>query len=188
MGRRPTVSPRERGRPCVLDVLRGVHPEPPRTRGVRLLRRRDAAERLQLRRGVPTPAARSAAPRCTRSTPSAASSTTSPTTRRCATPHACSRRWREELDAVYAGTPTHPIGVALADAVRRFPLDRRHFVDLIRGVEMDLTPPALRDLRRARRVLLPASPPPSGCCASRSSATASRRPGTTRAISASPSS
>jgi len=48
-------------------------------------------------------------------------------------------RWRDELAAVYEGRPTHPIGVALADARRRFPLEQRHFADLVRGVEMDLT-------------------------------------------------
>lgn len=47
-------------------------------------------------------------------------------------------RWREELDAVYAGEATHPIGRALADSVRRFPLEKQCFLDLIRGVEMDL--------------------------------------------------
>ncbi|HEY8518372.1 MAG TPA: squalene synthase HpnC [Candidatus Binatia bacterium] len=47
--------------------------------------------------------------------------------------------WRSELDAVYNGTPTRKVGVALADAVRRFNLDRRHFEDILRGVEMDLT-------------------------------------------------
>ena len=48
-------------------------------------------------------------------------------------------RWRDELEAVYSGVPTHPIGCALADAVRRFALDKQNFLDLIRGVEMDLT-------------------------------------------------
>jgi len=48
-------------------------------------------------------------------------------------------RWRAELDAVYAGRPRHPIGVALADAVARFPLAREHFEAVIAGVEMDLT-------------------------------------------------
>jgi phytoene synthase len=54
-------------------------------------------------------------------------------------PAALLARWRAELDAVYAGRATHPIGVALADAARRFPLERRHFADLVRGVETDLT-------------------------------------------------
>lgn len=47
--------------------------------------------------------------------------------------------WRDELDRVYAGTATHPIGVALADAVRRFDLPREPLAELIAGVEMDLT-------------------------------------------------
>jgi phytoene synthase len=47
--------------------------------------------------------------------------------------------WRGELASVYAGTPTRKVGVALADAVARFGLDRRHFEDILRGVEMDLT-------------------------------------------------
>jgi len=48
-------------------------------------------------------------------------------------------RWRDELARVYNGSPTHPIGRALADAALRFGLEQRHFLDLIRGVEMDLT-------------------------------------------------
>ena len=47
-------------------------------------------------------------------------------------------RWRHELDRVYDGRPTRPISIALADAVQRYRLDRRHFLDVIRGVEMDL--------------------------------------------------
>jgi phytoene synthase len=47
-------------------------------------------------------------------------------------------RWRGELDAVFAGTSEHPIGVALQDAVRRFHLPRPPLDDLITGVETDL--------------------------------------------------
>jgi phytoene synthase len=47
--------------------------------------------------------------------------------------------WRAELARVYAGTPTHPIGSALADSVQRFALPQSLFVELIEGVEMDLT-------------------------------------------------
>jgi len=47
-------------------------------------------------------------------------------------------RWREELHAAYAGTPRHPIGVALADAVERFTIPRVHFDAVVDGVEMDL--------------------------------------------------
>jgi phytoene synthase len=47
---------------------------------------------------------------------------------------------RRELDACYAGTPPpgDPVLVALADAVRRFAIPRRHLDDLLDGVEMDL--------------------------------------------------
>lgn len=54
-------------------------------------------------------------------------------------PAALLARWRDELGHVYGGTPTHPIGRALADAARRFPIAQQHFLDLIRGVELDLT-------------------------------------------------
>jgi phytoene synthase len=49
------------------------------------------------------------------------------------------QRWRAELARVFAGTAEHPIGCALADAVRRFALPHQPFLDLIDGVEMDLT-------------------------------------------------
>jgi phytoene synthase len=54
-------------------------------------------------------------------------------------PAALLARWREELELVYGGAPTHPVSYALADAVRRFRLPQAYFLDLIRGVEMDLT-------------------------------------------------
>jgi phytoene synthase len=47
-------------------------------------------------------------------------------------------RWRDELAAVYEGRATHPVGVALADAVRRYRLPQDVFLDLLRGVESDL--------------------------------------------------
>ena len=47
-------------------------------------------------------------------------------------------RWRAELDAVYAGRPRHPIGVALADTIEHFPIEREHFEAVITGVETDL--------------------------------------------------
>ncbi|MBY0277354.1 presqualene diphosphate synthase HpnD, partial [Candidatus Binatia bacterium] len=55
-------------------------------------------------------------------------------------PQALLDLWRGELANVYAGTPTRKVGVALVDAVARFGLERRHFDDILRGVEMDLTP------------------------------------------------
>jgi len=48
---------------------------------------------------------------------------------------------RRELDACYAGAPPpgDAVLLALADAVRRFAIPRRHLDDLLDGVEMDLT-------------------------------------------------
>jgi phytoene synthase len=48
-------------------------------------------------------------------------------------------RWREEIEAAYAGTPRLPVGVALADAVQRFAIPRAHFDAVVAGVETDLS-------------------------------------------------
>jgi len=47
-------------------------------------------------------------------------------------------RWREELERVFNGSPTHAISRALAYNVRRFAIPRRYFEEVIDGVEMDL--------------------------------------------------
>jgi phytoene synthase len=60
-------------------------------------------------------------------------------------------RWREELDAAYAGRSRHPVGIALADTVERFDLPRVWFEELLEGIEMDLRGAeigAFRDLER----------------------------------------
>jgi phytoene synthase len=46
--------------------------------------------------------------------------------------------WREELSCCYVGRPHHPISLALADTVQRFPIQREHLAGIIAGVEMDL--------------------------------------------------
>ncbi len=46
--------------------------------------------------------------------------------------------WRDELDAVYTGTPTTRQGLALQPFAREFALPRERFAELIEGVEMDL--------------------------------------------------
>jgi phytoene synthase len=46
--------------------------------------------------------------------------------------------WRAELARALAGTATHPIGVAIGDAVRRFAIPPRHLEEILTGVEMDL--------------------------------------------------
>ena len=48
-------------------------------------------------------------------------------------------RWRDELEWVYHGHPTRPVSRALAASVRRFPIPKRHFEEIIDGVELDLT-------------------------------------------------
>jgi phytoene synthase len=47
-------------------------------------------------------------------------------------------RWREELDDAFRGRAQHGVGVALSDAVERFRLPERVFLDLLAGVEFDL--------------------------------------------------
>ncbi|HEV2169833.1 MAG TPA: presqualene diphosphate synthase HpnD [Candidatus Binatus sp.] len=54
-------------------------------------------------------------------------------------PAALLKRWREELDRVYAGTPTRALSRALADSARRFNIPRDLFEEIINGVEMDLS-------------------------------------------------
>lgn len=46
--------------------------------------------------------------------------------------------WRNELDAVYSGTPTTPIMVSLAHHVKSLGIPKAYFEELIKGVEMDL--------------------------------------------------
>ncbi len=48
------------------------------------------------------------------------------------------KHWREELDAVYSGTPTTPIMVSLAHHVKTLGIPKAYFEELIKGVEMDL--------------------------------------------------
>lgn len=46
--------------------------------------------------------------------------------------------WQRELDACYAGSPSHPITIALADALRHFQIPRSAFVALIDGCRQDM--------------------------------------------------
>jgi len=49
------------------------------------------------------------------------------------------KRWRDELERVYAGAPTRALSRALADSARRFAIPRELFEEIIAGVEMDLS-------------------------------------------------
>ena len=49
------------------------------------------------------------------------------------------RMWEAELDACYDGKPSHPITIALADALRLFQIPKSAFVALLDGCRQDLT-------------------------------------------------
>ncbi len=59
--------------------------------------------------------------------------------------------WREELARVLAGTPTHPVGVALADSVARFAIPPQHLTEILDGVAMDLVPQRFATFGELRR-------------------------------------
>jgi phytoene synthase len=46
--------------------------------------------------------------------------------------------WRSDLRRVYAGRPTRPIAVELAEAVRTYPIRPEHLDAILSGVEMDI--------------------------------------------------
>lgn len=49
--------------------------------------------------------------------------------------------WQRELDACYAGSPSHPITIALADALDHFAVPKDAFVALIDGCRQDMVKP-----------------------------------------------
>lgn len=46
--------------------------------------------------------------------------------------------WRGEVEAVFSGSPQHPVGRALAEVVPEFDLQEAYFHEIIDGVAMDL--------------------------------------------------
>ncbi len=46
--------------------------------------------------------------------------------------------WRTEIQALYEDAATHPVTLALTPAIRQFPLQKKYFLDIIKGMEMDL--------------------------------------------------
>ena len=46
--------------------------------------------------------------------------------------------WRAEIARVYAGTPQHPVGRAMAEVVAEFRLPEEQLLEIIDGMEMDL--------------------------------------------------
>lgn len=49
--------------------------------------------------------------------------------------------WQAELDACYAGTPSHPITIALSDALRHFAIPKSAFIALVDGCRQDMVKP-----------------------------------------------
>ena len=47
--------------------------------------------------------------------------------------------WQSELEAAYAGRPTQPITIALADALKHFAIPKSAFIALIDGCRQDMT-------------------------------------------------
>ena len=47
--------------------------------------------------------------------------------------------WRNEVRQVYGGQPQHPVGQALKDVIQRFPLPMEQLLEIIDGMQMDLT-------------------------------------------------
>lgn len=45
--------------------------------------------------------------------------------------------WRREIEALYAGAPSHPITRVLAPAIELYGLEKKDFIALIDGMEMD---------------------------------------------------
>ncbi|MGZ8868224.1 MAG: phytoene/squalene synthase family protein [Thermoanaerobaculia bacterium] len=45
--------------------------------------------------------------------------------------------WQRELDACYAGTPSHPVTIALADALQHFSIPKSAFIALVDGCRQD---------------------------------------------------
>jgi phytoene synthase len=46
--------------------------------------------------------------------------------------------WQEELERCYAGTPEHPVTIALADALQHFAIPKSAFIALLDGCRQDL--------------------------------------------------
>ncbi|MDA0738199.1 MAG: presqualene diphosphate synthase HpnD [Nitrospirae bacterium] len=48
-------------------------------------------------------------------------------------------KWRQEIKAVYQGTPQYPVTISLAEHVQRLSIPEEYLQELVTGMEMDLT-------------------------------------------------
>ncbi|MDH3325773.1 MAG: presqualene diphosphate synthase HpnD [Gammaproteobacteria bacterium] len=46
--------------------------------------------------------------------------------------------WREEVQKIFHGTPSHPVAIALQEHIKHFNLAEEYFVEIIDGMAMDL--------------------------------------------------
>ena len=46
--------------------------------------------------------------------------------------------WRTEIEALFSGSAHHPVSQALVPAIHNFKLDKKYFLEIIDGMEMDL--------------------------------------------------
>ena len=56
--------------------------------------------------------------------------------------------WREEIRRVYAGNPEHPVGQALLGVAQGFALPEAQLLEIVDGMEMDLTQNRYRDFEQ----------------------------------------
>ena len=154
-------------------------------------RARHAQEPLELLLRASSPCRGRGARRCTPCTPSAAPSTTSPTSaatrRRSGRAASCAGGWRQEVARVLRARrrPEHPIARQLAEAVRAYADPARGAGgDHRRGARWISTADRLRDGGGPLSRTAIASPPRSASAASRSSATRIRGRASTRSTSA----
>ena len=59
--------------------------------------------------------------------------------------------WRTEIAAAFGGKPQHPVALALAEVVARYPLPREHFDAIIDGMAMDLDQNRYQDFATLER-------------------------------------
>ncbi len=55
--------------------------------------------------------------------------------------------WRNEVSAIYGGTPQHPVTQALVPIVKQFNMAQEHLLEIIDGMEMDLDLPRYADFK-----------------------------------------
>lgn len=48
-------------------------------------------------------------------------------------------RWTEEINSLYTGIPSHAVTIELKPYIERYRIPQKYFLELIKGVEMDLT-------------------------------------------------